>query len=133
MEVPRLGVKLELQLPAYTTATGMLDPSHVCNLHHSYSPARSLTSEQGQGSNLHPHGSLSGSLCHHGNSLCFLSLPTTLTFQKELMCLITHPVMWVHVLPVVLRSEHSSGKPVRAECGSIPRASDPAGLAEGRP
>ena len=34
MEVPRLGVKLELQLPAYTTATAtMLEPSHVCNLH----------------------------------------------------------------------------------------------------
>ena len=30
MEVPRLWVKLELQLPAYTTA--MLDPSHICNL-----------------------------------------------------------------------------------------------------
>ena len=26
MEVPRLGVKSELQLPAYTTATAMLDP-----------------------------------------------------------------------------------------------------------
>ena len=27
--------ELELQLPAYTTATAMLwDPSHVCNLHH---------------------------------------------------------------------------------------------------
>ena len=35
IEVPRLGVKLELQQPAYTTATAMLDPCHVCNLHHS--------------------------------------------------------------------------------------------------
>ena len=35
MEVPRLGVKLELQLPAYTTATARPDPSHVCDLHHS--------------------------------------------------------------------------------------------------
>ena len=35
MEVPRLGVVLELQPPAYTTATAMLDPSHVCDLHHS--------------------------------------------------------------------------------------------------
>ena len=36
MEVPRLGVKSELlQLPAYTTATTTLDPSHVCDLHHS--------------------------------------------------------------------------------------------------
>ena len=35
MEVPRLGVKLELQLPAYTTATATPDPSHVYNLHYS--------------------------------------------------------------------------------------------------
>ena len=35
MEVPRLGVELELQLPAYSTATAKPDPSHVCNLHHS--------------------------------------------------------------------------------------------------
>ena len=35
MEVPSLGVKSELQLPAYTTATAMRDPSHVWNLHHS--------------------------------------------------------------------------------------------------
>ena len=35
MEFPRLGVKLELQLPAYATATATPDVSHVCNLHHS--------------------------------------------------------------------------------------------------
>ena len=35
MEVPRLGVQLELQLPAYTTATITRDPSCVCDLHHS--------------------------------------------------------------------------------------------------
>ena len=35
MESPRLGVKLELQLLAYTTAIVMKDPSHVCDLHHS--------------------------------------------------------------------------------------------------
>ena len=33
MEVPRLGVELELQLPAYTTATP--DLSLVCDLHRS--------------------------------------------------------------------------------------------------
>ena len=33
MEVPRLGVEVELQLLA--TATAMQDPSCVCNLHHS--------------------------------------------------------------------------------------------------
>ena len=37
MEVPfpRLGIELELQLPAYNTATAMEDPSSVCHLHHS--------------------------------------------------------------------------------------------------
>ena len=34
MEVPRLGIKSELQLPAYTTATAMQDLSHRCDLHH---------------------------------------------------------------------------------------------------
>ena len=52
IEVPRLGVKLELRLPAYTTAIAMQDPSCICN----------LTTQQGQGSNLHPYGSWSGSL-----------------------------------------------------------------------
>ena len=35
MEVPRLGVKSELQLPAHVTATATQDLSCVCNLHHS--------------------------------------------------------------------------------------------------
>ena len=46
MEFSRLGVELELQLPVYTTATAMPDPSHVCDLHHS-SPQ---FTEWGQGS-----------------------------------------------------------------------------------
>ena len=32
MEVPRLGIKLELQLLAIATAKVMQDPSHVCDL-----------------------------------------------------------------------------------------------------
>ena len=35
LEVPRLGVESELQLPAYPIATATRDPSHICNLHHS--------------------------------------------------------------------------------------------------
>ena len=35
MEVPRLGVESELQLPACTTATATQDPRHVCDLYHS--------------------------------------------------------------------------------------------------
>lgn len=51
VKVPRPGVELELQLLTYTTATAMLDPSHICNLHHS-----SQHTEQGQGLSLYPHG-----------------------------------------------------------------------------
>ena len=35
MEVPRLGVKSEVQLLAYTAASAKPDPSCVCKLHHS--------------------------------------------------------------------------------------------------
>ena len=35
MEVPRLGVESEPQLPAYARGTATLDPSCICNLHHS--------------------------------------------------------------------------------------------------
>ena len=35
VEVPRVGVELELQLPAYATATAMPDPSCIYDLHHS--------------------------------------------------------------------------------------------------
>ena len=37
VEIPRLRVKLDLQVPACATATAtaMRDLSHVCNLHHS--------------------------------------------------------------------------------------------------
>ena len=34
MDVPILGVKSEVQLLAYTTATAILDPSHVFDLYH---------------------------------------------------------------------------------------------------
>ena len=42
MDVPRLGVLLELQLPAYTRATATRDLSRVCNLHHSSQQCRIL-------------------------------------------------------------------------------------------
>ena len=57
MEVARLGVKLEQQLPAYTTATARPDPSCICNLHHSSRQCRILSpTERGQGWNLSLHG-----------------------------------------------------------------------------
>ena len=43
MAVPRLGVKLELQLPACTTATAMWDLSHVAAYITAHGNAGSLT------------------------------------------------------------------------------------------
>ena len=42
MEVPRLRIKLELQLPAYATATAMRDPGCICDLCHSSQQRRIL-------------------------------------------------------------------------------------------
>ena len=44
LEVPGLGVESKLQLPAYTTATSMQDPSLIFDLHTTvHGNARSLT------------------------------------------------------------------------------------------
>ena len=43
VEVPRLEVQSELQLPAYTTATAVWDPSRVCYLLPAHSNVGSLT------------------------------------------------------------------------------------------
>ena len=43
MEVPRLGVELELQLLATATATAAQDLRDVCNLHHSSQQHQILT------------------------------------------------------------------------------------------
>ena len=62
MEVPRLGVESELQLPAYTTATATRDPSCICNLYHSSRQCRMDSSQ------------VPDPLSHNGNSLpVFLS------------------------------------------------------------
>ena len=61
MEIPRLGVELELHLPVYTTATAMQNPSLICNLPHS-SEFCQILNPPSQGSNPHPHGYYLGSL-----------------------------------------------------------------------
>ena len=43
MEVPRLGVELELQLLVYTTATATPNPSHIATYTTAHSNAGSLT------------------------------------------------------------------------------------------
>ena len=44
MELRRLGVKSELQLPAYVTVTATPDPSRIRDLHHSFGQHRILNS-----------------------------------------------------------------------------------------
>jgi len=56
MEVPRLGVEVELMLPAYTTATARPDLSRVCDPPQLMAMLDPSPTEQGQGSNPHPHG-----------------------------------------------------------------------------
>ena len=69
MEIPRLGVEVELQLLAYTTATAIQDLSQVCKLHHS-SQQREILNLMSKGLNLHLHRCQSDSfpLSHAGNS-----------------------------------------------------------------
>ena len=77
MEVPRLRVESQLQLPAYTTATATLDPSCICDLRCGSWQCRILNPlSGGQGLNPHPHGYHSGSLLlsHNGNSPVLLFL-----------------------------------------------------------
>ena len=57
MEIPRPGVELELQLPAYPTATATKDPSpHLLPTPQLMGTLDPQPSERGQGSNLHPYG-----------------------------------------------------------------------------
>ena len=69
MEVPRLGVKLVLQLPAYSTATATQDPSYVCDRHLQLTAMPDPQSTK-QDQRLHPNGYWLGWLpvTHNGNS-----------------------------------------------------------------
>lgn len=70
LEIPRLGVLLELQLLAYPIGTAMPDPSCICDLHHSSEQSRMLNPlSKARESNPKSHGSWSDSLLlhHDGN------------------------------------------------------------------
>ena len=71
MGVPRLGAELELQLPAYTTATVTRDPSHIWDLYHSSQQCQILNplSEARDGTCvLMDTGWACNLLSHNGNS-----------------------------------------------------------------
>ena len=73
MEVPRLGVESELQLPVYITARAMSDLKCACDLHHSSqqrqilnppSEARDLTCVCMDTSQIHFHWAATGTPKH---------------------------------------------------------------------
>ena len=75
MEVPRPGVQLELQRPAYTTAMTTWDPSCICNLHHSSWKCRILNpliEARDQTHVLMDTSRFCNPLSHNGNSLVFI-------------------------------------------------------------
>ena len=94
MEIPWLGVELELQLLTYPTATAVPDPNHVCVLHHSSWQRRILNpliKARDRTCNL----MVPGQICFHcttmGTPLFFISL--SLPLAKGLLCLY-HPALY---------------------------------------
>ena len=83
-EVPRLGVKSELQLPTSATAIATQDPSYVCYLPHSSWLHQILNPlSEARESNPHPHRYISGFVSTEPGqelprvNICCLGLPIT--------------------------------------------------------
>ena len=79
MEVSRLGVESELQLPACITATATQDPSRGCDLHHCSQQRRILSPLSGARDQipiLRDNRRVLNTLSHNGNSPeCFFIKP----------------------------------------------------------
>ena len=72
MEVPRLGVELELKLPAYTTATATWDLTCVCDPYHGSQQHRifnPLREARDQTFILMDTSQVCNPISHNGNSL----------------------------------------------------------------
>ena len=67
LEVPRLGAESELQLPAYSTATAMPNPSCICDLHCGLQQCRILNPQN-----------------HNRNSLFIYFLSVLIYFDESL-------------------------------------------------
>jgi len=104
MEVPRLGVKSELQLRAYTTATVMPDPSHVCDLYHSSQQCRILNP-----------------LSKFRDQTCVLMNPSQIHFWCAMMGTPVSGITHSHGQPAKVLWGHPS-KPVERNWGLPPTA-----------
>ena len=79
MEVSRLGVELELQLPAYTTAIVMQDLSHVWDLYYSSRQCQLLNPLSKAKNQTHipvDSSQILNSLSHNGNFLALTLHPS---------------------------------------------------------
>ena len=79
MEFSSLGVKSELQLPAYTTATTTQDLSRVCDPHHSsrqHQILNPLTKAKDRTHVLMDTSGVHNLLSHHGNAGLLFSVDT---------------------------------------------------------
>ena len=89
MEVPKLGVELDLQLLAYATATAMSDPSWVCDLHHSswqHWMLNPLSEARDQIRIFVDTSWICNPLSHNGNSLLCLLLKASTRSTDLLRC-----------------------------------------------
>ena len=81
MEVPRIGVESELQLPDYTPAIATQDPNHICDLYYTSLQCQILNpliEARDQTCILMDINQVLNPLSHNGNSsgkLCLEALP----------------------------------------------------------
>ena len=104
MEVPRLGVKYELQLPAYTIATEMPDPSCICDLHHSSWQCQilnPLSEARDQTQNLMDTSQVRNPLSYNGNSCIIFSGSTYKWYHMIFVFLWLH-LVWQSLDPSML-------------------------------
>ena len=88
MDVPRLAVKTELQLPAYATATASPDPSHICDLCYSLQQCwipKPLSRAKDQTHILMDISQVLNPLSHSWNS-------SVLSLEKEYPCVLIQAV-----------------------------------------
>ena len=80
MEIPRLGVESELQLPACAIAIATLDLSHICDVHHSLQQCQipNALSETKDRTHILMDTSQVHFLCHNGNSISLFSMSMSL-------------------------------------------------------
>ena len=100
MEVPRLGVKLELQLPTYATVTAMQDPSHnsrQCQILNLLRGARDGIHVLMDTSWVHYHWATRGtpgSLWKNNNTLGKINLPLFINILQRIIYTFWLPKIW---------------------------------------